>query len=108
MAYIIDDHGNIVRPAPITGIAPSSGGKSGAKRAYGSFKSVSKWISQFLKRGWTPQKVTEAITKGKSFNAVNMVNKGNGATRYVHPTSGQSVVIDNVTREILHVGGHFP
>ncbi len=27
VAYIIDDHGNIVRPAPTTGIAPSPGGK---------------------------------------------------------------------------------
>jgi hypothetical protein len=49
--------------------------------------------------------VTEAVTKGKSFEAVNMVNKANGATRYVHPTTGQSAVIDNVTKELLHVGG---
>ena len=34
-----------------------------------------------------------------------MVNKANGATRYVHPTTGQSVVIDDVTKEFLHVGG---
>jgi hypothetical protein len=37
---------------------------------------------------------TEAVTKGKSFSAVNMVNKANAATRYVHPRTGQSVVID--------------
>jgi hypothetical protein len=29
----------------------------------------------------------------------------NGATRYVNPTTGRSVVIDNVTQEVLHVGG---
>lgn len=45
------------------------------------------------------------MTKGKSFDAVNMVNKANSATRYVHPTTGQSVVVDNVTTELLHVGG---
>jgi len=45
------------------------------------------------------------VTKGKSFDAVNMVNKANSATRYVHPTTGQSVVVDNVTTELLHVGG---
>jgi hypothetical protein len=72
---------------------------------YGTFKSKSKWASQFAKRGWTPEKVTEAIKNGKSFNAINMVNKGNGATRYVHPVTGQSVVIDNVTNELLQVGG---
>ncbi len=46
----------------------------------------------------------EAVTKGKSFPAVNSVNKANTATRYVHPKTGKSVVIDDVTRELLHVG----
>ena len=57
------------------------------------------------KRGWTEKQITEAITKGKVFDAVNMVNKTNGATRFVHPTTGKSVVIDNVTKELLHIGG---
>lgn len=34
-----------------------------------------------------------------------MINPANNATRYVHPITGQSVVIDEVTREIIHVGG---
>ena len=72
---------------------------------YGAFKSEAKWASQMAQRGWTEKQITEAITKGKAFDAVNMVNKANGATRFVHPTTGQSVVIDNVTREILHIGG---
>ena len=33
------------------------------------------------------------------------MNKSNSATRYVHPTTGKSVVVDDVTREVLHVGG---
>jgi RHS repeat-associated protein len=78
--------------------------KGGHNWVYGKFKSEAKWVSQFAKRGWTPEKVTEAIKNGKSFNAINMVNKGNGATRYVHPITGQSVVIDNVTNELLQVG----
>ena len=61
--------------------------------------------SQLSKRGWTPLQITEAISKGKSFEAVNMVNKANPAIRYVHPKTGQSVVIDKVTNELLHVGG---
>jgi hypothetical protein len=79
--------------------------KTGTNWAYGTFKSETKWANQMLQRGWTEKQITEAITKGKAFNAVNMVNKTNGATRFVHPTTGQSVVIDNVTKQLLHVGG---
>jgi hypothetical protein len=81
------------------------GDKEVSSWVYGSFKSESKWAGQLSKIGWTAEQITEAVTKGKSFNSVNMVNKANSATRYVHPTTGQSVVIDNVTKELLHVGG---
>jgi hypothetical protein len=77
----------------------------GSNWVYGAFKSDTKWANQLAKRGWTPEQVTEAIMKGEKFDAVNMVNKGNSATRYVHPTTGKSVVIDNVTKELLQVGG---
>ena len=33
------------------------------------------------------------------------MNPGNSATRYVHPETGRSVVLDDVTREVIHVGG---
>jgi hypothetical protein len=79
--------------------------KEGSSWVYGAFKTESKWAGQLSKRGWTAEQITEAVTKGKSFDAVNMVNKANSATRYVHPTTGKSVVIDNVTKELLHVGG---
>ncbi len=79
--------------------------KGGSSWVYGTFKSETKWANQFAKRGWTPEQVTEAIMKGEKFDAVNMVNKGNAAIRYVHPTTGKSVVIDNVTKELLQVGG---
>lgn len=76
-----------------------------SKWVFGSFKSSTKWANQLAKRGWTEKQITEAITKGKKFSAVNNVNKANTATRYVHPTTGQSIVIDDVTKELLHVGG---
>jgi len=79
--------------------------KGGGSWVYGAFKTEAKWAGQLSKRGWTAEQITEAVTKGKSFDAVNKVNKANSATRYVHPTTGQSVVIDNVTKELLHVGG---
>jgi RHS repeat-associated protein len=79
--------------------------KGGSSWVYGAFKTEAKWAGQLSKRGWTAEQITEAVTRGKSFDAVNMVNKANSATRYVHPTTGQSVVIDDVTKELLHVGG---
>jgi len=56
-------------------------------------------------RGWTPEQITQAMRKGREFAAENLVNKGNAATRYLHPETGRSVVIDDVTKEVLHVGG---
>ena len=80
-------------------------GAKGGKWVFGGFKSSTKWANQLAKRGWTEKQIGEAINKGKSFNAINNVNKANGATRFVHPKTGQSVVIDDVTKELLHVGG---
>ena len=56
-------------------------------------------------RGWVPQQVTEALQTGQQFPAMNLVNKANPAIRYVHPVTGQSVVQDTVTKEIIHFGG---
>jgi hypothetical protein len=71
----------------------------------GKFKSAAKWAGQLAKRGWTSEQISEAISRGERFEAQNMVNKGNAATRYVHPGTGRSVIIDDVTKEVLHVGG---
>ncbi len=57
------------------------------------------------KRGWTPAQITEAIRAGQLFPAPNLVNPGHAATRYVHPTTGRSVVVDDVSSEVIHVGG---
>ena len=56
-------------------------------------------------RGWTEQQINEAISLGKSYSASNNITPSNGATRYIHPNTGRSVVIDNVTKNIIHVGG---
>jgi RHS repeat-associated protein len=85
----------------------TSNQSSSAKRkwTYGWHKSAKKWASQMAARGWTEDQIDEAIEHGEQFSAPNDVNKGNGATRFVNPTTGRSVVVDNVTGEILHVGG---
>lgn len=81
------------------------GGTADILWKYGANKSAAKWASQMSKRGWTEQQITEAIQGGEKFSAPNLVNPGNSATRYVHPGTGQSVVVDDVSREVLHVGG---
>ena len=59
---------------------------------------------QMPRRGWTEASIGEAIAGGQQVRAVNKAN-GNPATRYIHPRNGQSMVVDDVTGEIIHVGG---
>lgn len=75
-----------------------------AKWTLGAGKSATKWANQMAKRGWNEKQIGEALG-AKGIPARNAVNPGNPATRHVHPTTGQSVVIDNKTNEIIHVGG---
>lgn len=73
-----------------------SGGKgSGGKGALrlGARKSAQRWANQLKKRGWTMDQIKEAVEQGQRFPAPNKVNPGNTATRYVHPTSGKSVIV---------------
>ena len=58
-----------------------------------------------MQRGWKPDQITEAIQNGQRFTASNNVNAASAATRYVHPTTGRSVVVDDVTMEVIHVEG---
>ena len=71
----------------------------------GAGRSPAKWASQMAKRGWTSEQITEAIESGAQHPAENRPNPGNPATRYVHPKTGRSVVVDDVTNEVIHVGG---
>src|SRR5947209_1269238 len=64
----------------------------------------SKIQRQMESRGWTKEQIQEAYGSEGRVNAVNKAN-GNPATRYINPTTGQSVVVDDVTGEVIHVGG---
>jgi hypothetical protein len=79
--------------------------QAGREWTLGESKSAETWANQMQKRGWTPSQITDAISNGESFQAPNSVNPGNPATRFVSPQTGQSVVLDTVTREVLHIGG---
>ena len=57
---------------------------------FGGFKSPQTWENQMTQRGWTKEQITEALQSGESFSAVNNINPGNSATRYVHPTTAVS------------------
>jgi hypothetical protein len=71
----------------------------------GGHHSTVKWQNQFQNRGWTAEQIGEAIQSRKQFPAINKQNPANAATRYVHPQTGRSVVVDKITNEVLHVGG---
>jgi RHS repeat-associated protein len=70
----------------------------------GSNHTAAQWANRMARGGWTPQQIAEAIANGQRIPAPNKVNPGNIATRYVHPTTGLSVIVDNVTGEVIHVG----
>ena len=55
------------------------------------------------RRGWTAQQIDEAVRRGNRIDAINK-KTGGPATRYVNPQSGQSVVVDNTTNDVIHVG----
>jgi hypothetical protein len=71
----------------------------------GKNHTAQRWQNRLRKRGWTPAQITEAIQSGQSFAAPNLVNPAHSSTRYVHPTTGRSVVVDDETSEVIHVGG---
>ncbi|MHB8419236.1 MAG: hypothetical protein ACYDCL_14260 [Myxococcales bacterium] len=48
--------------------------------------------------------IQDAIANGDQVQAVNRAN-GNPAIRFVSPETGQSVVVDQVTNEVIHAGG---
>ena len=79
----------------------SSGGGSCAPKARPKYGNPDKIQKQMKKRGWTEDQIVEAMdTKG-----IPAAGKNGPATRYVHPETGRSVVVDDATGEVFHVGG---
>ncbi len=73
---------------------------------FGKNHTAEQWQRRMKQRGWTDDQIDEAIDAGQIHPASNQVNPPNSATRYVHPTTGRSVVIDDITWEVIHVGGN--
>ena len=78
--------------------------KDNKPRAADSIKDRDKLDRQKKARGWSDEQIEEAVERGDRFPATNN-QSGAPATRYVHPDTGRSVVIDNKTGGIIHVGG---
>ena len=67
-------------------------------------KPPAKLRRQMAQRGWTLAQSVEAQTFGERHPCVNL-ETGAAATRYIHPTTQRSVVIDDESGEVIHVGG---
>ena len=55
--------------------------------------------------GMDRPQIEEAIRHGDHFPATDTIDPAHGATRFVHPTTGRSVVLDDATGKVIHVGG---
>lgn len=71
----------------------------------GSNHTAKQWENMMAKRGWTPQSISEAINLGRPEPARLKWAPYNPATRYYHPDTGKVVVRDNITGEVIHIGG---
>ena len=67
-------------------------------------KDPAKLARQMSVRGWTLDRVAEARESGERHPAVNR-ETGGPATRYIHPGTGRSMVIDDASGDVIHVGG---
>ncbi len=67
-------------------------------------KQAGKLARQMAQRGWTDDMIREAVASGQQIPTTNFAN-GNPAIRFIHPRTGQSVIVDMVTKEIIMVAG---
>ncbi len=72
---------------------------------FGSYKSAETWRNQIQSRGWTEEEISRTIQSGARMPAPNNINPSNGAIRIISPNTGQSLVMDELTGEIIHLGG---
>ena len=65
------------------------------------YANEAKLRAQMAKGGWTEAQIVEAMQT----DGIPIHGKKGPATRYVHPETGRSVVVDDATGEVFHVGG---
>lgn len=67
-------------------------------------KTPEKLRRQMVHRGWTDEQIAEAVAGGLRIATANR-ETDRPATRYIHPVTGRSVVIEDESGEVIHVGG---
>ena len=65
------------------------------------FVNEAKLRRQMARRGWTDRQVREAL----AVSGLPCEGKLGPALRHVHPSTGKSVVVDQTSGMIFHVGG---
>ncbi|MCP3659254.1 MAG: hypothetical protein GY830_02630 [Bacteroidetes bacterium] len=68
------------------------------------------WKNYLKKRNWNFDDIQKTLLEGEwqSHHGTNWLNKGNSMSLITNPTSGKSIIIDNITKEIIYLGnaGH--
>jgi RHS repeat-associated protein len=70
----------------------------------GHHKSLRKWRNRWKRGNWNAKDIRNTYRYGKRYKADNLVNKGNTATRYHNVDLDKSIVVDDVTNEIIQLG----
>ena len=73
-------------------------------RGFAGRKSAQKWLNQMNDRGWTPEQIEEALNSGQRIPESQRVDPSHAASRYIHPRTGRSVTIDDVTGQVIQLG----
>jgi hypothetical protein len=55
-------------------------------------------------RGWTKEEIVDAYENGEQVSVVDRTSGDTPATRYINPTTGKSVVINDETGKVIQVG----
>ena len=70
-------------------------------------KNWKNWGNYMSKRGWSGKDIQQTLLKGKwgPYSGTNYLNPGNSMSIVTNPITGKSLIIDNITKEIIQLGG---
>ncbi|MCP3659383.1 MAG: hypothetical protein GY830_03335 [Bacteroidetes bacterium] len=67
------------------------------------------WKNYLKKRNWNFDDIQKTLLEGKwqPHYGKNWLNKGNSMSLVTNPTSGKSIIIDNITKDIIQLGDAY-
>lgn len=91
----------------IYAIGPSIDGPGSAGSKFILNSRWKNWQNYMSKRGWTIETIERAINFGESLphSGANFLNPGNPMKRIIDPISGKSLILDEVTNEVIQLDG---